>query len=97
MLGAANIWNVPLANTFGRRPVILVNLLLLTLSSMWAGLAKGFNSLLAARLFMGIGGSAADAVAPEVVGEVFFIHQRGRAMVSRVPCSTCARKYTQSI
>lgn len=81
MLGASNIWWVPLANTFGRRPVTLVSLLLLVFSSMWAGLATSFNSLLAARLFMGIGGGPADAVSPDVVGEIFFVHQRGRAMV----------------
>ncbi|CAO2657355.1 Nn.00g034810.m01.CDS01 [Neocucurbitaria sp. VM-36] len=80
MLGASNLWWVPLANTFGRRPVILGSLLLLVFSSMWAGLATSFNSLLAARLFMGIGGGPADAVSPDVVGEIFFVHQRGRAM-----------------
>lgn len=80
MLGFSNLWWVPLANTFGRRPVILGSLLLLTLSSMWAGLTENFNSLLAARLFMGIGGGPADAVSPDVVGEIFFVHQRGRAM-----------------
>ncbi|KAJ5666992.1 hypothetical protein N7507_002856 [Penicillium longicatenatum] len=79
MLGAANIWWVPLANIFGRRPVILGGILLLTLCSMWAGLAKGFGSLLAARVFMGIGGAPADTT-PNVVGEVFFTHERGRAM-----------------
>jgi hypothetical protein len=84
MLGASNLWWVPLANTFGRRPVILVSLLVLVFSSMWAALATSFNSLLAARLFMGIGGGPADAVAPDIVGEIFFVHQRGRAMVSRV-------------
>lgn len=83
MLGFSNLWWVPLANTFGRRPVILGSLLLLTLSSMWAGLTENFNSLLAARLFMGIGGGPADAVSPDVVGEIFFVHQRGRAMVSQ--------------
>lgn len=81
MLGASNLWWVPLANTFGRRPVTLVSLLVLVFSSMWAGLATSFNSLLAARLFMGIGGGTADAVSPDVVGEIFFVHQRGRAMV----------------
>lgn len=87
MLGVSNLWWVPLANTFGRRPVILGSLLLLTLSSMWAGLATSFDSLLAARLFMGIAGGPADAVSPDVVGEIFFVHQRGRAMVSpRCPC-----------
>lgn len=65
---------------------MLLSLLLLTLASMWAGLAKSFESLLAARLFMGIGGGPADAVAPDVVGEVFFVHQRGRAMVSATTC-----------
>jgi MFS family permease len=85
MLGASNLLWVPLANTFGRRPIILGSLLLLIFSSMWAGLATSFNNLLAARLFMGIGGGPADAVAPDVVGEVFFLHQRGRAMV-RLKC-----------
>jgi MFS family permease len=81
MLGFSNLWWVPLSNTFGRRPVILGSLLLLIFSSMWAGLTTNFNSLLVARLFMGIGGGSADAVSPDVVGEIFFVHQRGRAMV----------------
>jgi hypothetical protein len=68
---------------------------------MWAGLTREFNNLLAARIFMGIGGSAADAVAPDVVGEVFFIHQRGRAMVSattgsRLFCSVCSNLVMQA-
>lgn len=71
-----------MANTFGRGPVVLLSLLMLTLCSMWAGLAHNFESLLAARFFMGVGAAPADTVAPDVVGEVFFVHQRGRAMVS---------------
>ncbi|KAL1796297.1 hypothetical protein ACET3X_004837 [Alternaria dauci] len=80
MLGASNLWWVPLANTFGRRPIVLGSLLLLVFSSMWAGLATSFDSVLAARIFMGIGGAPADAVSPDVVGEIFFVHQRGRAL-----------------
>lgn len=82
MMGVANLWWVPLANTFGRRSVTLLSLLLLVFSSMWAGLAKTFHGLLAARLVMGIASAPADAVSPDVVGEIFFVHQRGRAMVS---------------
>lgn len=85
MLGFSNLWWVPLANTFGRRPITLISLLLLIFSSMWAGLTTNFNSLLAARIFMGIGGGPADAVSPDVVGEIFFVHQRGRAMVGVPP------------
>lgn len=82
MLGVSNLWWVPLANTFGRRPIILISLLLLVFSSVWAGLSTSFDSLLAARLFMGIGGGSSDAVSPDVVGEIFFVHERGRALVS---------------
>ncbi|KAJ5655252.1 hypothetical protein N7507_007202 [Penicillium longicatenatum] len=80
MLGAANIWWVPLGNAFGRRPVILFNTLLLTGCSVWAARAGSFDSLLAARFFMGIAGAPADTLAPSVVGELFPPFQRGRAM-----------------
>jgi MFS family permease len=60
MIGAANLLWVPLANTFGRRPVILVSTLLHTVFSIWAATAKSFDSLLAARLFMGLAGAPAD-------------------------------------
>jgi len=49
---------------------------------MWAGLTHNFNSLLAARFFMGVGSGPADTICPDVVGEIYFVHQRGRAMVS---------------
>lgn len=57
----------------------------MTLSCVWAGVAKGYDSLLAARMFQGMGGAAADTVAPALVGDVFFLHERGRAMVSSLP------------
>ena len=48
--------------------------------SIWCAEAKSFNSLLAARVLQGVGGAAADTLAPDVVGHVFFVHQRGRAL-----------------
>jgi MFS family permease len=81
LLGVSNIWWVPLANTYGRRPIILFTILLLTGFSIWAAEAKSYHSLLAARLFMGLAAGPAETVAPDVVGEVFFVHERGRAMV----------------
>lgn len=60
MMGAANIWWVPLANIFGRRPTVLGNLLLLVFCSMWAGLTKSFGSLLAARTLMGVAAAPSD-------------------------------------
>jgi MFS family permease len=79
-LGVANVWWVPLSNTFGRRPIILICISMLFGFSIWCAEAQSFNSLLAARFFQGVGGAAADTLAPDVVGRVFFVHQRGRAM-----------------
>ncbi|KUM56360.1 hypothetical protein ACN42_g10853 [Penicillium freii] len=80
MFGAANIWWVPLSNVFGRRPIILVSLVMLTMCSIWATKATSFTSLLAARVFQGIAGAPADTISPGVIGEIYFRHQRGRAM-----------------
>lgn len=81
MIGASNIWWVPLSNILGRRPVLLAASLLMTLASVWGGLAgPSFSSLLAARVFQGIGAGPSETVAPVLVGEVYFVDERGRAM-----------------
>lgn len=81
LVGTSNIFWVPLANTFGRRPILILGMLLSVLCSIWCGVAKSFTSLLAARAIQGIGFGPADTIAPDVVGEIFFVHERGRAMV----------------
>lgn len=81
LIGISNIVWVPLANTFGRRPVLIVSMALALFCSVWGGMATSFNSLLAARALQGAGFGPADTVSPESVGEVFFVHQRGRSMV----------------
>lgn len=80
LIGTSNIFWVPLANTFGRRPILIVSMLLCVFSSMWCGLAKSYGSLLAARAVQGIGFGPADTIAPDVIGEIFFVHERGRAL-----------------
>ena len=80
--GTSNIIWVPLANTFGRRPILILSMLLSTLGSVWCGVATSFGSLLAARAVQGFGFGPAETVSPDIVGEIFFVHERGRAMVS---------------
>lgn len=54
MLGVSNVFWVPLGNTFGRRPIMLLALLVLVGASIWCGKAGSFHSLLAARVVQGI-------------------------------------------
>lgn len=88
-LGVGNIWWVPLSNWIGRRPILLVATLIMTLCSVWCGLATSYESLVVARIFQGIGGAAADTVAPALVGDLYFVHERGRAMVWYYPTDVC--------
>lgn len=54
----------------------------MTFCTLWCGLATSYSSLLAARVFQAIGAGPSDTVSPTLVGEMFFMHERGRAMVS---------------
>jgi MFS family permease len=69
--------------------VLIVATLLMTLCSVWCAKAESFDSLVAARIFQGAGGGAADTVAPALIGDLFFIHERGRAMVRSSSSSGC--------
>ncbi|KXH69640.1 major facilitator superfamily transporter [Colletotrichum salicis] len=80
-LGASNIWWVPLSNIFGRRPVLLAATLLMTVGTIACAVSTTYNGVLVSRLFQGIGAGASESVAPALIGEVFFVDERGRAMV----------------
>lgn len=82
MIGLGNIIWVPCSNIFGRRPVLIMALAVTVGATIWCGKADSFDSLLAARIVQGFGIAPADSVAPHVIGECFFVHQRGRAIVS---------------
>lgn len=61
--------------------MLIAAMLITVLSSMWCGLATTFDSLLAARAVQGFGFGPADSLAANVVGEMYYVHERGRAMV----------------
>ncbi|USW51897.1 Putative major facilitator superfamily, MFS transporter superfamily [Septoria linicola] len=80
MIGLGNIIWVPVSNIIGRRPVLILTMAITVASSAWCAVAGSFNSLLAARIVQGFGMGPADSSAANVVGEIFFVHERGRAM-----------------
>jgi multidrug resistance protein len=72
------IW-IPLANVYGRRPVYIFTTLLGCASALGSAYAKNYTQLIAARVFNGIW-PAGLALGPGTVVDLFFYHQRGRAM-----------------
>lgn len=79
-LGLGNLFWVPLALKIGKRPVWVMCAIIFFASSIWSAVANDFGSLLGARIVQGFGASAAEALGPTVVGDLFFVHERGMWM-----------------
>ena len=81
MLGAGNLFWVPLIRVVGKRPVYLTAILLLMVFNIWSYKAQSLGSLFAARIMSGFAAAAGDAPVPAVVADMFFAHERGFAMM----------------
>ncbi len=72
MLGGA------LADQYGRKPLLMLTILIYCFGTLLCGLATGFWTLLVARAITGIGVGGEWAVAHALVGETVPPHVRGR-------------------
>lgn len=72
------LW-IPLANVYGRRPIYIFTTLLGFASALGSAYARNYGQLLGARVFNGFF-PAAMALGPSTIVDLFFFHQRGRAM-----------------
>ena len=78
--GATQIVYGPLADRHGRKPVLLVGLVLFSLTSAIAGLASSFPLMLAARLLQGMAAAAARVLAVSIVRDCYSGRQMARVM-----------------
>ncbi|KIW18725.1 hypothetical protein PV08_03014 [Exophiala spinifera] len=77
-LGVSSYLCACLAEVTGKRPVFLATSVLLVASSCWGAAAKSYGSLLAARIFQGLGMGSFFALAGTIsINDVFFVHERG--------------------
>lgn len=81
MIGVGNLVWVPLAIKYGRRPVYIVTFLIMTGTCIWCAVATSFQSMLAARTIFGFAGAGPEIVAPLILADIFFLHERGAVMV----------------
>ncbi|AEO62982.1 uncharacterized protein THITE_2038627 [Thermothielavioides terrestris NRRL 8126] len=89
VLGLGNIIWVPLANVFGRRLVLVLSTVVLSAASACGMKLGGFTTMLIIRIFQGLGSSASETVTPAVVGDLFFVHERGRWMAFYTASLAC--------
>ncbi|QIB36081.1 multidrug effflux MFS transporter [Ancylobacter pratisalsi] len=78
--GVAQIIYGTLADRFGRRPVLLVGLVIYTLASVGASFAWSFEVMLTARALQGIGAAAIRILAVTIVRDCYSGRQMARVM-----------------
>lgn len=80
-VGVAGFLFVPSARIWGKRHAFLLGTFILIVSSAWGG-ASGHNyaSLLWARIFQGVGLAPFEALVNACVGDLYFVHERGKRM-----------------
>ncbi|KAK6380595.1 hypothetical protein LTS17_004795 [Exophiala oligosperma] len=71
------LWN-PLMSAFGRRPVLVVTMLLSCVAALGGGFAQSYGTLMTARVFQSIGISSGLVVSGAVVVDIFTKEERGR-------------------
>jgi DHA2 family multidrug resistance protein len=81
---AANAVVIPatgwLVSVFGRTRFFLICCVLFTVSSFISGAAPDLTTLIAARIFQGLGGGPIIPLSQAILWEIFPFHQRGLAM-----------------
>lgn len=54
-MGLANLFWMPLALCFGKRPIVIISMMIFLAGCIWSAVAKDYNSLLGARVFASFG------------------------------------------
>ncbi|RDW75210.1 hypothetical protein BP6252_06352 [Coleophoma cylindrospora] len=71
-LGISNLLWMPTALCIGKRPVILVSMLIFLAGCIWSFKAKTFNSLMGARILSSLGAGSVEALGPSIIADLFF-------------------------
>ncbi|KAK5110842.1 hypothetical protein LTR62_005553 [Meristemomyces frigidus] len=80
-VGLAGFFFVASARVWGKRHLYLVGTVVIIISSAWGGgSGKNYRSLLAARFFQGVGLAPFEALVNASVGDLYYVHERGKRM-----------------
>lgn len=78
--GVGPLFIIPLANTYGRRPIYLGGNLLAAITNIAAGNCSSWSGLLATRVFNGIAAGSTVAIGAVTICDLYFLHERGLFM-----------------
>ncbi|KAH8587359.1 major facilitator superfamily domain-containing protein [Bisporella sp. PMI_857] len=80
LFGFGSLIFVPMYHRLGRRPVMLMSIIVYAVGLLGCALASSYEGLLAFRIVHAFGSSVCEALPAQVVNDVFFLHERGKAL-----------------
>lgn len=78
--GGAQLFYGPLADRFGRRPVLIFGLAMYMACGVISGFANSFDTMIAARVLQGVGAAATRVLAVSIVRDCYSGRQMARVM-----------------
>lgn len=79
-MGIGNLISMPFCAAIGRRPVFLFSLVVLVASGFWCTFAKDLGSHIAGRDIFSLAAGQSEALAPMMIQEIYFLHERGQKL-----------------
>ena len=80
-VGVGGFFFVPSSRIWGKRHAFLIGTIILVATSAWGGaVGHNYKSLLWARIIQGVGAAPFEALVNATVGDLYFVHQRGKRM-----------------
>ncbi|PYH74266.1 MFS transporter [Aspergillus vadensis CBS 113365] len=70
-LGISNLFWMPTAMCIGKRPVILISMLVFLAGCTWSIKANSFKDLLASRIVASFGAGSVEALGPSIIADLF--------------------------
>ncbi|KAH9207925.1 major facilitator superfamily domain-containing protein [Leptodontidium sp. 2 PMI_412] len=86
--GAIAIFISAICHKYGKRPMFIISSALLLAGTLWAGASNSYNSMLGARIIQGFGMTMFESIAFAIIGDMYFVHQRGSRMACYVLAQT---------
>ncbi|KAG9567949.1 putative MFS transporter, partial [Aureobasidium melanogenum] len=80
VFGFGSLLLVPAYLKFGRRPILLLSLLMFVFGLLGASQATSYGGLMAARIIHALGSGVCEALPVQLVNDIFFLHERGKRL-----------------
>ncbi|KAK3057918.1 hypothetical protein LTR09_000994 [Extremus antarcticus] len=80
MYGCGTLLTIPAYLKFGRRPVMLLTLLVYTVGLIGASRANSYGGWMAARIIHAFASCVCEALPVQLVNDIFFLHERGNKL-----------------